>query len=371
MTTISNIPWSEKYRPASLQEMEQGGNLMEMFGKSIEQKQLSHYLFYGPPGTGKTSAAIVIGKAIFQEHYHERVFEYNASNDRGINVVREQIAKKAKKSVSPLRCQDGSIAPGFKIIILDEADSMTEEAQDALRIIIEQHSSVTRFCFICNYINKITSAIKSRCSEVFFKRLEPEHIKTKLRNIIEKEQMELGDDILETVIDVSNGDMRKAITALHNLKYLYDYKQLVHGSQSELRVNQLRAIPSILASVKPEEKEISVNDVYEIEAVISPQEASDILNRLLACRRVRHIDLLVKEIISKGKPVDVVMGQINEAVLMHDVLTDIQKGKIFAYSIQVFTRLKHSASEQIQLLDYLSCIHGINQGCEIYEPTQI
>lgn len=365
--TTSAIPWSEKYRPSSLSEMEQTGNLMELFGRSIEQKELSHYLFYGPPGTGKTSAILAIGRDIFKEHYKDRVFEYNASNDRGINVVREQIAKKARRSVSPLKCEDGSIAPGFKIIVLDEADSMTEEAQDALRVIIEQHSNVTRFCFICNYINKITSAIKSRCSEVFFKKLEPEHIHAKLSSIIEQEGMVLGDDILETVITVSNGDMRKAITALHNLKYLYDYKQLVHCPINQLKVSQMKAIPSIFISEQLESPEISVEDVYEIEAVIPPQEAMAIIDKVLACDHVKQINDLVKEIISKGKPIDSAMSQINEAVLVHSQLDDIQKSKIYVYSIKVFTRLKHSASEHIQLLDYLSSIHGIYHGSEAYE----
>src|SRR5207253_3400513 len=115
----------------------------------------------------------------------------------------------AKIKVTETISADGTKIPPYKIIILDEADSMTDEAQDALRVIIEQYSTVTRFCFICNYISKITDAIKSRCSPVYFKKINYECMLNKLNEIATKESMDLPANIFDTIIEVSNGDMRK------------------------------------------------------------------------------------------------------------------------------------------------------------------
>jgi replication factor C subunit 2/4 len=214
---LDSVPWFEKYRPRRLADMTQTQNLLDLFKNSIETGDMTHYLFYGPPGTGKTSAILAMGREIFKEYFQTRVIEFNASDDRGINAVREKISNDAKKYVTETVSEDGSRIPPYKIIILDEADSMTDEAQDALRVIIEQYSGVTRFCFICNYISKITDAIKSRCTPVYFKKLSNECMVGKLNEIAVKESMELPKKILNTIIDVSNGDMRKAIMMLKTL----------------------------------------------------------------------------------------------------------------------------------------------------------
>ena len=198
-----SLPWIEKYRPRKLEDMKQSQNLLDLFINSIKTGNMTHYLFYGPPGTGKTSAILAMGREIFKEHFSNRVIEFNASDDRGINAVREKISNEAKKYVTDIISQDGTKIPPYKIIILDEADSMTDEAQDALRVIIEQYSTVTRFCFICNYISKITDAIKSRCSAVYFKKLSNECMINKLNEISTKESMNLSGKILNTIIWIS------------------------------------------------------------------------------------------------------------------------------------------------------------------------
>nr|URM62118.1 ATPase family [Mimivirus sp.] len=223
--SINSVPWIEKYRPRKLKDFVQSQNLINLFKNSTAKGEMTHFLFYGPPGTGKTSVILAMGREIFKEHFTTRVIEFNASDDRGINAVREKITNEAKKFVTQIVKPDGTIIPSYKIIILDEADSMTDEAQDALRVIIEQYSTTTRFCFICNYISKITDAIKSRCTAIYFKKLDDECMIDKLKEISTKESMKLSDEILSTIIDVSNGDMRKAIMLLQNLKYLYSFKK--------------------------------------------------------------------------------------------------------------------------------------------------
>lgn len=132
---------------------------------------MPHLLLYGPPGTGKTSAIIALTRELFGRHYKEWVMEMNASDDWGIDKVREKIQRFAETQIQ----RYPEISHNFKIIILDEADNMTSFAQSALRRIIEDYSSVTWFCIICNYITKIIDPIQSRCVKFRFKDIPFEH----------------------------------------------------------------------------------------------------------------------------------------------------------------------------------------------------
>ena len=152
--TSSTLPWVEKYRPKDLNELIAHEEIISVLNKLIESNKLPHLLFHGPPGTGKTSTIKACAKKMFGEHISSMVLELNASDDRGIDVVREQIKEFAgtKKLFST----------GVKLVILDEADAMTQDAQAALRRVIEKYTSNTRFCLICNYVNKIMPALQSR-----------------------------------------------------------------------------------------------------------------------------------------------------------------------------------------------------------------
>jgi replication factor C subunit 2/4 len=353
----SETPWPEKYRPKTLDDMAQTENLMKLFKKSIETGDMTHYLFYGAPGTGKTSAIHAISRKIFGKFYSERVIEFNASDDRGINAVREKITNEAKKHVSEVVDDDGRPIPAYKIIILDEADSMTDEAQDALRVIIEQYSRVTRFCFICNYITKITGAIKSRCSLVFFKRVEPHLMKERLKIIATKESMVLTDEIGDMIVNVSNGDMRKAIMILQNLRYTEEYRKFLITPLDKMTDAQLKIVPSAFVMGEIVSTEITEDDVYSLAATISPSGANKIIGKLLKCERISEITALTKEIIGTGIPIDNIMLQLNQTILEDETISDIVKGTIFEYSNKIFTRIKCGASEYIQMLDYLTSIH--------------
>jgi replication factor C subunit 2/4 len=361
-----SVPWVEKYRPKKMEEMIQSQNLLDLFQNIIETQDMTHTLFYGPPGTGKTSAILAISREIFKEYFPMRVIEFNASDDRGINAVREKITNEAKKKVTETVSADGTKIPPYKIIILDEADSMTDEAQDALRVIIEQYSTVTRFCFICNYISKITDAIKSRCSPVYFKKLSYQCMTSKLEDITTKESMNLTNDNINTIIEVSNGDMRKAIMLLQNLKYLYNFKMFMNKSLSDIPVSKLKYIP-ILNTTVNENSEITEADIYDIAASIPLEKAHKIINKALSCRSIIEISILSKEIIAKGYPIDNVLTQLNKAVLNTKKLNDFQKANVIYYSGKIFLKMKECANEYIQLLDYMSSINGIKNGNKAYE----
>lgn len=361
---VSHLPWVEKYRPKVLADLIQDPILIKLFKNSIKTGNITHFLFYGPSGTGKTSAILAIGREIFGEYYSSRVIEFNASDDRGINAVREKITNEARKYVNEIICPGKRRIPPYKIIILDEADSMTDEAQDALRVIIEQYSTVTRFCFICNYISRITDAIKSRCSAVHFKRLGYDCMFDKLKEVANNESMNLTDDIFKTIIDVSNGDMRKAIMMLQNLKYKYFFKLHMHRPICEMNTKELRTI--IINTDKTRTpKHITQLDVYEIAAIITIERAHEIIDQTLECEDLIEVSDLTKSIVSIGYPIDNILLQLNRAIVQSNRLTLLQKAQIIKYSGYILYKIKECADEYIQLLDYLACIYNIHKKIEI------
>lgn len=209
--------WVEKYRPTNLNEVSAQSDVVKSLKKVLETKNLPHLIFFGPSGCGKTSTILALSKELFgEEFYKERVIELNASDERGINVIRDKIKTYAKKSINP---KDN--IPPWKIIILDEADNMTSDSQFALRRIMEEYSKITRFCIICNYHNKIIDPINSRCALFRFKPIKQEDLIVKLKEICQKENLSLSDEFLNQVIKFSRGDLRKAINFLQKCQNRY------------------------------------------------------------------------------------------------------------------------------------------------------
>ncbi len=214
------MQWVEKYRPSSLNQITTQHNVIESLRNGIKTKNIPHLVFYGGPGCGKTSTILALSKELFgPKNYSNRIIELNASDERGINVVREKIKMYAKQAVK----QDDNIPP-WKIIILDEADTMTSDSQFALRRIMEQYSKITRFCIICNYHNKIIDPIISRCSLFRFKPIESTEIIGKLKFICEKEKFNCQEKLLEKIVGICRGDLRKAINLLQKCFNSYGEK---------------------------------------------------------------------------------------------------------------------------------------------------
>jgi len=176
-------------------------------------------LFYGPPGTGKTSTVLALAKELYgPELIKSRVLELNASDERGISIVREKVKDFARMQLSnPSAAYRAQYpCPPYKIIILDEADSMTQDAQSALRRTMETYSKITRFCLICNYVTRIIDPLASRCSKFRFKSLDQGGAKRRVEEIAEKEGVKLEDGAADALIKCSEGDLRKAITFLQS-----------------------------------------------------------------------------------------------------------------------------------------------------------
>jgi replication factor C subunit 2/4 len=230
--------------------------------------QLPHMLFYGPPGTGKTSTVLALAKELYgPELIKTRVLELNASDERGISIVREKVKDFARMQLSnpspSYRTQYP--CPPYKIIILDEADSMTQDAQSALRRTMETYSKITRFCLICNYVTRIIDPLASRCSKFRFKSLDQGNAKRRVEEIAEWEGVKLEDGAAETLIKCSEGDLRKAITFLQSAARLVGAVQVkddrdededkmdvdVYEDEKESRIVTIKSVEDI-AGVIPD-----------------------------------------------------------------------------------------------------------------------
>jgi len=207
------LPWTEKYRPQSFDDLIAHQEILQTITRLIDADQLPHLLLYGPPGTGKTTAILACARRMYGNSYRSMILELNASDERGIDVVRQQIKDFA--STKKIFSQ------GVKLIVLDEADAMTSQAQAALRRVMEKYTKNTRFCLICNYISKITPAIQSRCTRFRFAPISPKYAASRMKYIAEQEGVQLSEDGMEALLKLGAGDMRKTINILQSTHMAY------------------------------------------------------------------------------------------------------------------------------------------------------
>lgn len=315
--------WVEKYRPRQVKDVAHQDEVVRTLTNTLETGNLPHLLFYGPPGTGKTSTALAIAHQLFgPELYKTRVLELNASDDRGINIVRTKIKDFAAVAVGS--GVSGFPCPPFKIIILDEADSMTEDAQNALRRTMETYSKVTRFCFICNYVSRIIEPLASRCAKFRFKPLLNDILTSRIQYICQQEGLELDSKALTSLGHVSEGDMRRAITYLQSAARLF-------GSS------------------------ISSDNLISVSGVVS----DDVVQSLLqACKTdlFDQIQKVVTDIIDEGHPVSQILSQLYDLIVVEDDITDDQKARICERLGEADKCLIDGADEYLQLLDVASSI---------------
>lgn len=321
----NSIPWIDKYRPKNLSDIVHQDEVIKMLEKTLETGDLPHLLFYGPPGTGKTSTILAVARQLFGPRVSkERVIELNASDERGINIVRTKIVTFAKISIG--KKDPKYLCPPYKIIILDEADAMTTEAQSALRKTVEDNASITRFCFICNYINQIIEPINSRCVKFRFKSLTTECISERLQQISKNENMKITSEILTTIATLSDGDMRKAVMLLQNLKYCKDA--------------------------------VDINSVCDIAGYV-PNHIIDMINSVCIesnSKNLENIINLAQTIYSSGYPINCILIEINKFLINSNKLSDIDKSKICLHISKTERRLIDGADEYLQLLSVFACI---------------
>jgi replication factor C small subunit len=203
------VMWVEKYRPKYLRDIVDLHHIVESLEAFLRNPNtMPHLLFAGIPGTGKTTAALCIARELFGEQWKSFTLELNASDERGINTVRDRVKDFSRYGRTGL-----GNAP-FSLIILDESDQMTRPAQTALRRIMETGSRTSRFILICNYSSRIIEPIQSRCAIFRFSKLDKQAMVTHLRDIAQREHLLISGEVAEKIVEYSDGDLRYAINAL-------------------------------------------------------------------------------------------------------------------------------------------------------------
>ncbi|ETW85493.1 hypothetical protein HETIRDRAFT_310016 [Heterobasidion irregulare TC 32-1] len=328
----SNLqPWVEKYRPKTIDDVSSQEHIIAVLEKTLTSTNLPHMLFYGPPGTGKTSTILALARQLFgPDNFRSRVLELNASDERGISIVREKIKNFARQTPRATTvASDGKTypCPPYKIIILDEADSMTQDAQGALRRIMETYARITRFCLVCNYVTRIIEPLASRCSKFRFKPLDATSSSARLQHIANDEHITVSPPVLSALISTSNGDLRRAITYL----------------QSAARLSA--------ASIPPEP--ITARDVQEIAGVVPDSIVHDFA-RALGIETLRGFDLIrekVRMLMREGYSASQILSQLHDLIILHPTLASREKSKCALVMAEADKALCDGADEELWILE--------------------
>ena len=338
---LDHTPWVEKYRPRKLDDVAAQEHAVKVLKQTLQLANLPHMLFYGPPGTGKTSTILALAKQLYGPLlYKLRVLELNASDERGISIVRLKIKNFARLAVSNPTREDlaNYPCPPYKIIVLDEADSMTNDAQSALRRTMENYSGVTRFCLVCNYITRIIDPLALRCLKFRFRLLDPANALARLSHIADAEAVRVElPQVYDELIRVSNGDLRKAITYLQSAARLDACLQTENDDMS----------PGV-----------SVDSVREIAGVVD----QPLMTSLVECLRRKNtaqIAEMVHLVVLLGWSAQQVSDQLHDLLLLDDTLSSAQKNNIAQALFETDRRLNNGTDEHIQLLNLALLVSAV------------
>ncbi|QLI73884.1 Replication factor C subunit 2 [Metarhizium brunneum] len=350
-----NQPWVEKYRPQSLDDVTAQDHTVTVLQRTLQASNLPHMLFYGPPGTGKTSTILALAKELFgPEMMKSRVLELNASDERGISIVREKVKNFARMQLT-------NPAPGlskkypcppFKIIILDEADSMTQDAQSALRRTMETYSKITRFCLICNYVTRIIDPLASRCSKFRFKSLDQGNARKRLEEIASAEGVPLEDGAIDALIRCSEGDLRKAITFLQSAARLVGASAPGKDGDGDEQMDV-------------DSKPVTVKIVEDIAGVIPAPTVDGLVEAMRprdAGQTYRSVSKIVEDMVADGWSATQVVSQLYQALTADETIADAHKNKIVMVFSEVDKRLVDGADEHLSILDLAMRISAILAG---------
>ncbi len=308
------ILWAEKYRPRRLDEIVNQKEIVERLKKFIKEKNMPHLLFAGPPGTGKTTAALALVNELYGDKYRQYFLELNASDERGIDVIRNKVKEFARTATA------GDVP--FKVVLLDEADNMTADAQQALRRTMELYTETTRFILACNYLSKIIEPIQSRTALFRFYPLKKEDVVSRLEYIAKNEKVEYDVKALETIYDIVQGDMRKAINTLQAAS--------AYGK-------------------------VTVETVYKVLGLAQPKEVRDMMTLALQGKFMQAREKLLDLLVTHGLSGEDIIKQIHREITSSELqIPEELRVILLDYIGEVEFRIMEGADDEIQLSSLLA-----------------
>ena len=300
--------WTEKYRPKNLDEVVGQKHVTERLKAYVSSNNMPHLLLTGPAGTGKTTCSLALAKEMFGDEWKGNFIELNASDERGIDVVRGKIKEFAR--TAPLGKAE------FKIIFMDEADALTSDAQAALRRTMEKFSKICRFILSCNYSSKIIDPIQSRCAVFRFKPLSREDVSEYLGMIVKNEGIQIDEDAMEALIHVARGDMRRAVNSLQ-----------VAAAQGE---------------------KIDIDTIYQTTGLANPEEVKNMLETALSGNFIGARDKLDEIMIEFGLSGQDIIRQIHSSYFELSI-GDSEKVRLMDKTGEIEFRIIEGSNERIQL----------------------
>ncbi len=308
-----NAIWTEKYRPNDFSEVKGQKDIVKRVKAFVEQKNMPHLLFAGPAGVGKTSLALVIAKKLFKTEWHQNFLELNASDERGIDIVRNKVKDFARTRAI------GNVP--FKIIYLDECDALTREAQQALRRTMENYTKTCRFVLACNYSSKIVEPIQSRCAVFRFKPLEKNDIFIIIEKIAKEEKLKLNEKAKDALYNISEGDCRR--------------------------------VENILQSSAAVSKHITEELIYSLASIAKPKEIREILELALKNKFIEARDKLLSTMLNYGLSGLDIIKQIQKEILNLNV-DNRKKMNLMEKCGGIEFRMTEGSDEFLQLEAFLS-----------------